>query len=595
MRRSLSLVGLICTVYLLNSCGGMNGIGGNSTNSGGGVNPPPPGPATHFSVSTPTSVTSGSSFNLSVTALDASNNVATSYSGVVHFTSSDGQAVLPPDSTLASGTGMLPATLQTVGSQTITATDMGQKTITGVTSPIIVLPAAAASFTVSTPFSATAGTAFTFNVIALDSLGAAFPGYTGTVSFTSSDGQAVLPANSTLTNGKGTFSGTLKTVGNQTITATDTASASVTGTSSPIHVLAAASGFTPTGSMLHTRESHTATILNDGTVLVAGGMHWALAVGGCPIFGRNCLTLTALDSAEIYDPAAGTFQATGGMSARRVFHTATALADGRVLITGGDDRYGTTYSTAEIFDPATDTFTPTGNMVMPRSAHTATLLNNGKVLLAGGDGANGTVPSTAELFDPATGEFSPTGNMTVARFFQTATLLSDGRVLLAGGDTSGATATAELYDPLTGKFTATGSMAVTRTGHRATLLNNGKVLMTGGTSPGGTVTAELFDSATGTFMSTGSMVTERELHTATLLSNGKVLLTGGIDPNGINLATAELYDPANGTFSAAGNMETERTEHAATLLLTGEVLITGGINTDSIQQLNSLGSAELYP
>jgi Galactose oxidase, central domain len=412
---------------------------------------------------------------------------------------------------------------------------MSKTTINGVTSSISVSVAAAATLAVSTPSTVTAGTTFTFNVTSLDNSGQPFTSYTGTVSFTSTDGQAVLPANSSLTNGTGTFSGTLKTDGNQTITATDSAAASITGTSTSIHVLVPASGFTPTGSMQTTREDHTATLLNDGRVLVAGGMHWGV-VNPC-FQGTRCFQLNALASAEIFDPATGAFTSTGKMSVERTNHTATLLGDGRVLITGGDDRRAPVFGTAEIFDPSTDVFTLTGNMVMARRAHTATPLKNGKVLLAGGDGANGNIPSTAELFDPATGEFSPTGNMTASRSFQTATLLSDGRVLLAGGDTSGATATAELYDPLTGKFTATGSMTVTRTGHRATLLNNGKVLMTGGTSPGSTSTAELFDAATGTFVPTGNMVTGRELHTATLLTNGKVLLTGGIDPNSIYLAT----------------------------------------------------------
>jgi hypothetical protein len=566
--------------------------------------------ATHFSVTAPPTADTGIVFNLTVTALDAANNVATSYSGTVHFTSTDGQAILPLNPTLAGGTATFTAALETDGSQTITATDMGNKTITGVTNSISVATVAS-RFLVTVPltrtpwayfnFTVTAGTALDFKVTALDGSGKAFSGYSGTMSFTSTDGQAELPANSTLTSASGIFSGTLKTAGDQTITATDTATASITGTSTSIHVLAPASGFTPTGSMQNARESHTATLLNDGRVLVAGGMNWTPVqtpqpVPGCPS-PNFCFVLSALASAEIFDTAKGAFTLTGEMSATRVYHTATLLGDGRVLVSGGDDRYGTTFGTAEIFDPSTGIFTPTGNMVYARSGHTATLLANGKVLLAGG--YNGNALSTAELFDPATGEFTLTGSMTATRFFHTATLLSDGRVLLAAGIIAGGpTPTAELFDPATGTFTRTGSMSVARTGHRATLLKSGAVLLTGGASSDGiTATAELFDSATGTFAPKGSMGTARKLHTATMLANGNVLVTGGIDANGVILSTAEMFDQSNGTFTASGNMEIERSDHAAILLVNGKVLIMGGINTDNAKHLglNSLVSAELYP
>jgi hypothetical protein len=556
-------------------------------------------PATHFSVVAPANDTAGTFFTLTVNALDASNNVVTSYAGTVHFTSTDVQATLPANSTLTNGTETFSATMKTPGGQTISVTDTATASITGSSNSITVSGATASHFSVTVPATATAGTAFNFTVTALDSLGNTLAGYTGTVSFTSTDGQAALPANSTLTDGTGTFSGILKTDGNQTITATDIAAASITGTSRSIHVLTPASGFTPTGSMLNAREGHTATLLNDGRVLVVGGMHWA-ALRFCPL-ETICFRLNALASAEVFDPSTGEFTAAGGMSVARVFQTATLLGDGRVLVTGGDDRYGTTYGTAEIFDVSTGVFTPTGNMVYARSSHTATLLTNGKVLLAGGVGDNGTAPSAAELFDPTTGEFTAVGNITVSRFFHTATLLSDGKVLLAGGESSGATATAELYDPLTGTFTVTGNMTVARTSHRATLLKSGAVLITGGASSDGiTATAELFDPATGTFAPTGSMGTARELHTATMLANGKVLVTGGIDELGTvaeihYLSTAEMFDPTNGTFTPAGNMQIERSEHAAILLVNDTVLITGGINGDNAEYLNSLASAELFP
>src|SRR5207253_1363568 len=154
----------------------------------------------------PASATAGSAFNFTVTALDQFNNTATGYAGTVHFTSSDGQAVLPADSTLTNGTGTFSATVPTGGTQTLTATDTVTSSITGTSNAVAVSASAATHFTVSAPASATAGTAFSFTVTALDALNNTATGYTGTVHFTSTDAQAVLPANSTLTNGTGAFS-----------------------------------------------------------------------------------------------------------------------------------------------------------------------------------------------------------------------------------------------------------------------------------------------------------------------------------------------------------------------------------------------------
>src|SRR6266704_2095084 len=187
------------------------------------------GGATHFSVNAPSSATAGAAFSFTVAALDASNNPATGYSGTVHFSSSDGAVTLPVDSTLSSGTGTFSATLKTAGSRTITATDTVSSSITGTSGAITVSPAAATHFTLAAPASATSGVAFSFTVTAQDQFNNAATGYSGTVHFSSSDGAATLPVDSTLSNGTGTFSATLKTAGSQTLTATDTVTASITG------------------------------------------------------------------------------------------------------------------------------------------------------------------------------------------------------------------------------------------------------------------------------------------------------------------------------------------------------------------------------
>jgi hypothetical protein len=557
------------------------------TSCGGGAAAPPPPPATHFSVSAPAAVTGGTAFNFTVTALDASNKVVTGYSGTVHFTSTDGQAVLPPNSALANGTATLSATLKSSGNQTITGTDTVAASITG-TSSSIKIPGAT-HFSVTAPAAVTGGTAFNFTVTALDAANNSVITYSGTVHFTSTDAQAALPGNSTLTNGTGTLSATFETVGSHTMTATDSLVASMTGVSNSIQVSpASTSGFTATGSLLTPRQSHTATLLIDGRVLVAGGVHRGSDIS-CPA-GNPCMSVLA--SAELFDPATGVFTSAQDMGDPRVFHTATLLTNGKVLIAGGDDETTTVYATAQLFDPASGLFASTGNMIAVHTGHTATLLADGRVLVAGGGnraGSDTEGSATAELYDPATGKFTQTGNMNVSRTLHTATLLSDGTVLIAGGYSP--ELTAELYDPATGTFTLTGSMSISRMGHTATLLTSGEVLVTGGQyGRPATATTELYNPLTRTFTLANPMVSMREGHTATRLADGKVLLTGGVNYHKI-YSSAELYDP-NGVFTLAGNMETVRFLHAATLLANGEVLITGG-NTTNVEASNSLGSAEL--
>ena len=306
-------------------------------------------------------------------------------------------------------------------------------------------------------------------------------------------------------------------------------------------------GFTATGSMVEARWGATATLLPNGLVLIAGG--WASG--------------NTLASAELYDPATGKFTATGSMTTARDEDTATLLPNGLVLIAGGcrsSCSPGNALASAELYDPATGSFTATGSMTTVRILDTATLLPNGLVLIAGGDypyhSDNGGFSldslASAELYDPATGRFTATGSMATARAGETATLLPNGQVLVAGGCRSScspgnALASAELYDPATGKFTATGSMTTVRAGETATLLPNGLVLIAGGGfSVDALASVELYDPATGKFMATGSMTTARHYDTATLLTNGLVLIAGGTDGvsgGGKVVDFAELYQP----------------------------------------------------
>jgi Galactose oxidase, central domain/Kelch motif len=445
-------------------------------------------------------------------------------------------------------------------------------------------------FNVTAPATASVGIPFTITVLALDASNKTVPDYSGTVHLTSSDVQAVLSEDSTLTNGTKDFSVTLENAGRQTVTATDTHTATITGSSNSIEVTtnSNAHGFHATGDMATKRAAHTATLLQNGKVLIAGGYN----------------DTDVLATAELFDPAAGTFTTTGVMTTARFSHTATLLPNGTVLVTGGSPNLGDLsggnnsddLSTAELFDPATGTFTATGAMSKPRSEHTATLLANGKVLLAGGAAGN-----VAELFDPATGSFTATGDLIVGgRWGCTATLLSDGTVLIAGGrDSKGVFDAfplhdAELFNPATGTFTATGGMTQFRYDHAATLLNNGQVLLTGGFNGTPVQDAEVFDPTTRSFSRTGIMKTPRAKHTATLLVGGNVLVAGGFsfDATG-SFSSAEVFDPSTHLFMPTGPMRVARFLHTATRLKDSSVLVTGGQSSTTIPDVIA-SSAETY-
>ena len=237
------------------------------------------------------------------------------------------------------------------------------------------------------------------------------------------------------------------------------------------------------------REDHTATLLPDGRVLVAGGTTGTSAVAARGVTLASIRTVAAppeaLKTAELFDPATGTFSPTGSMTTARASHTATALLDGRVLFVGAGDVYPSDTS-AELYDPGTGTFHRTGSMTIGRFRHTSTLLRDGRVLITGGVDIDTSFSyASAELYDPGDGTFSSAGLMHTARQGHTATGLLDGRVLIAGGwdnDSQGwqVLSSTELFDPATGAFTVIGSMGDARTGHTATLLIDGRVLIAGG-------------------------------------------------------------------------------------------------------------------
>ena len=286
-----------------------------------------------------------------------------------------------------------------------------------------------------------------------------------------------------------------------------------------------------TDPMSTARGHATATLLPDGRVLVTGG------------HDRDYIGLA---SAEIYDPARGTWSLTGTMSRPRYAHTATLLADGRLLVAGGFVyRYeGYENSTAEIYDPARGTWSVTGDMSQSRASHTGTLLTDGRVIVTGGTAWQyfyyddswywydfGPIASV-EIYDPAAGTWSVAADMPAPREEHTATLLRDGRLLVDS---------AAIYDPGRQTWSVTSPMSRVRSLHTSTSLSDGRVLVAGGD----TASAETYDPALDTWSGTNYMSTSRSRHTATLLASGEVLVAGGQLSNQLvpNLASAEIYDP----------------------------------------------------
>ncbi len=312
------------------------------------------------------------------------------------------------------------------------------------------------------------------------------------------------------------------------------------------------------------RLFHNATLLPSGKVLVAGGYDLA----------------NYLQTAERYDPVTNTWSAASSMATPRSASTATLLPSGKVLIAGGDGP-ATATGAAEFYDPILDTWSSGGTMSAPRGRHTATVLPGGKVLVTGGE--NNSIPlSGAELYDPIENNWSPAGSMATARFWHTATLLPDGAVLVVGGYPT--LPSAELYDPIADAWVASsGSKTNGRFSHTATLLSSGRVFVAGG---GELRTAEIYDPAPvgSRWTPVASMAYAGGALRMTLLANGKVLATGVYNLGGYQ-PKAELYDPATDAWTSVPNMlNSASSGHSSTLLQSGKVLIAGG----------AVGAAEVY-
>lgn len=340
---------------------------------------------------------------------------------------------------------------------------------------------------------------------------------------------------------------------------------------------AEAGSFLNVSSMTTARTEHTATLLQNGQVLVAGGQ------GN---FG-------APSSAELWNPANGAWTATGSLGTARYSHTATLLPDGKVLVTGGEGAGSNLFlATSELYDPTARTWATTGPLNTARMAFTATLLNNGKVLVAGGFGYSNAL-SSAELYDPSAGTWTSTGSLTNARYAHTATLLPNGKVLVAGGTSGGVPlSSAEIYDPIAGTWSAANSMNIGRVAHTASLLPDGTVLVAGGYNNTALSSSEIYNPVANTWTTANPLTIPRDTHTATLLPDGKLIVIGGTYPNqggNVPVSAAEVYNPTNRTWTTNANLNTERFNHTSTLLPGGQILVAGGEGNSG-----AIASAEEY-
>ena len=299
---------------------------------------------------------------------------------------------------------------------------------------------------------------------------------------------------------------------------------------------------------------------------------------------------------ELYDPSSGTLRAAAPLLQARWDFTATLLQDGRVLVAGGvtgsAGGIGAGLATAELYDPRSGRWTPTGSMHQARAEAAATRLPNGDVLVTGGNDVEGkTQLVSAEVYNPRTGTWRSVAPMHHMRAYATALLLHTGQVLVAGNFNMPEDATAELYDPPSGSWRATGAMALATSFPTLVLLNDGRVLASGGeinpaNRPTSTVPyAQIYNPLTGVWTPTGPMLYRSVFHAAATLPDGRVLVAGGLintemycppcDP----LAQAELYDPLSGSWRLVTSMGQPEEMPALASLSNGGVVMAGSDGT----------------
>jgi Galactose oxidase, central domain len=344
------------------------------------------------------------------------------------------------------------------------------------------------------------------------------------------------------------------------------------------------------GPMVELRRGFTLTSLLDGRVLLAGGyLNTPDGAGSSPA------------DAELFDPRTGRFESTGSLISPRYSHTATLLQDGRVLVVGGyplTDNATTLLYSAEIFDPAAGTWSPAGELTTDRSIYKDILLRDGRVLFVGGWSGEAIDLDSVELFDPRTLSFADGGHLTQPRRDAAAAVLADGRVLIAGGSIENSTlATTEIYDPATGRSSLTDRLSTARSGAAAVSMPDGRVIVAGGwNNMGGPLSVEIYDPATEHF-SNATPATRQHLGPAMPLRDDRILFTGyNNDVFDLAASTDVIKSPArtDGVFVATGTPITDRTNQVTTKLIDGRVLIAGGADHGTLDDLYRNRTAEIF-
>ncbi|NUO49396.1 MAG: hypothetical protein HOV80_11125 [Polyangiaceae bacterium] len=322
----------------------------------------------------------------------------------------------------------------------------------------------------------------------------------------------------------------------------------------------AAGAWETVGELKLAREDHTATVLEDGSVLL--------------IAGRRP---SPMATAEVFDPISHTSKLLEQLFEARAEHTATLLDDGRVLVTGGSyDQPDDLLDSVEIYDPALGTWSQAAPMSSARAGHAAVRLLDGRVLVTSGRAASGSsVNLTAEVYDPVLDVWSPLVTMNEGREHHQATLLPDGRVLVTGGNRAGDVpiALAEIFDPDTGDFEEIGELGYPRYDHSVAPLPDGRLLIAGGRSndsnaDGLIAAVELYDPSTQGFLSAPSMNAGHSDSQLVVLPDGRVLLVA---------SHSELFDPAapEQPWKYVGTMQNGRT-HFVAALVDGRAFVFGG-------------------
>ena len=357
-----------------------------------------------------------------------------------------------------------------------------------------------------------------------------------------------LPVNS-MSFARGTHTSTLLRDGRLLIAGGDDGSGRLEAITDSVELYDPSTGrWEPAEIMGRQRTQHAALMLDDGRVLLVGGAGVLQAK-----IDEQRLEQPLVET-DVFDPSSQAWSFTGEISTPRDHVAATLLSNGSVLVAGGNDGKGTDTSvlaSAEVFDPATGQWSSAGSMAQPRQGHSMVTLGDGTALVAGGDAGDEPFNSV-EIYDPSSGAWSSADDMADARERFAAVVLDDGKVLvIGGGGTDGRLASAELYDPASGAWSSAADMGTPRLKPGAVLLQDGKVLVIGGLGAGQFLaSAEVYDPATDSWSDAGSLETGRGFHAATLIDDGRVVVTGGFGFSG-PLDSTEIYDPDTNSWTLA--------------------------------------------